>query len=457
MSLLLDALKSTDSGAALPADLESVGPRPGEQDEEPLDAQATLRLLTPKANQNALALEPVSGITTDPSGAAAPEIIADAAPAAPTNAARIPEGIAGRAVERAAAPVAIAAAPAAAGATMPAPSAAQRTTRYGLAIVMLAALAVLGTVGKSLWWSGTNVIVNPAEGDLQQATAAQPPTPAADAVQVSSGRPPNRFGYSGNAPEIDLHDAGAGTQASAAIVRPAAGARTPVSATQRVSTAAGHAAAALSVTRSDGSAAIDRHLQTGYQALAAGNLAGARDEYLAALEIDPNNVDALMGTATAAARGGRPGDADAAYAQVLQLEPGNPDAIAAKAMLAAHGSTGEAGESRLKVLIASGDGGRPALHAALAGVYAADSRWGDAAQEYFTALGKDPGNPDLAFNVAASLDQNRNLAMALNYYRQALAFAHQRATQIDLRAVEQRITQLQVRLETPTPSAAETP
>jgi Flp pilus assembly protein TadD len=90
-------------------------------------------------------------------------------------------------------------------------------------------------------------------------------------------------------------------------------------------------------------------------------------------------------------------------------------------------------------------------------VYAADARWSAAAQEYFTALSKDPGNPDLAFNVAASLDQNRNSSMALTYYRQALAFARQRPAQIDLNALERRISQLQARVETAAPAAPEAP
>jgi acyl-CoA synthetase (AMP-forming)/AMP-acid ligase II len=133
----------------------------------------------------------------------------------------------------------------------------------------------------------------------------------------------------------------------------------------------------------------------------------------------------------------------------------NPDATAAMATLGAGGSTGGNNESRLKVLIAGDDGGRPALHAALAGVYAADSRWAEATQEYFTALAKDPGNPDLAFNVAASLDQNRNPGMALAYYGQALLFARQRPTQIDPQAIERRMSQLQARMgRSP---AAETP
>ncbi len=218
----------------------------------------------------------------------------------------------------------------------------------------------------------------------------------------------------------------------------------------------GHAASALSVTRAEGPSTIDRHVEAGYRALAAGNIATAQNEYLAALELDPNNVDALLGTATAAARDGRSKAAAAAYARVLKLEPGNPDATAALAMLGAGGTSGESNESRLKILIAGDDGGRPALHAALGGVYAADARWREAAQEYFVALGKDPGNPDLAFDVAASLDQNRNFAVALTYYRQALAFARQRPTQVDTNAIEQRVGQLQARLETQAAGGSET-
>jgi Flp pilus assembly protein TadD len=236
---------------------------------------------------------------------------------------------------------------------------------------------------------------------------------------------------------------------------PPSGGVPPPSATRHARGAATRASiATLSVARSEGPSPIDRHVQAGYLALGSGNVANARAEYFAALELDPNNVDALMGVATIAARDGNSKAATAAYTKVLKLEPGNPDATAAMTSLGANGSTGENNESRLKILIASGDGGRPALHAALAGVYAADSRWPEAAQEYFTALAKDPGNPDLAFNVAASLDQNRNPGMALAYYGQALIFARQRPTQIDLHAIEQRMSQLQAQVERlPAPEA----
>jgi uncharacterized protein HemY len=133
---------------------------------------------------------------------------------------------------------------------------------------------------------------------------------------------------------------------------------------------------------------------------------------------------------------------------VLKLEPGNADATAALAILNHERPPVEASESRLKTLIASDTERRPALHSALGGVYAADARWADAAQEYFIALSLDPSNSDLAFNVAASLDQNHKAAAALTYYTQALTLAKLRPGQIDVHAIEERIGKLQVRIET---------
>jgi Flp pilus assembly protein TadD len=453
MSLLLDALKPTeaeDSGAG-------VEPEASESQEEPLDGPATLALLAskPSARNNAetiLSLVPTSGMATDP-----PASVPEALPPAPTLVAEVartvsnpehaPGPSAGRTAEAARAPGPAAAAPANTRAPISALTVKPRARTYALTAAALAALVGIGIAGKALWWPSTNVAIYPAAREVQPPPPAivAETTPSTVAVQVSSARPAEQFAYTGNAPEIDLRNAEPPTNATAPENAMGPEIATPApSATRHARGAATRASiATLSVARSEGPSPIDRHVQAGYLALSTGNIANAQTEYFAALELDPNSVDALMGAATIAARDGNLKAASAAYTKVLKLEPGNPDATAAMATLGAGGSTGENNESRLKILIASGDGGRPALHAALASVYAADLRWPEAAQEYFTALAKDPGNPDLAFNVAASLDQNRNPGMALAYYGQALIFARQRPTQIDLRAIEQRMSQLQ--------------
>ncbi|HWS62526.1 MAG TPA: hypothetical protein VN325_07215 [Steroidobacteraceae bacterium] len=487
MSLLLDALKPTEAEVSD----DGVNPEASESQEEPLDGPATLALLASRPiahanSQTTLSLVPTSSIATVPAasapepldpapvessplgpglvgpapvglGLAAPEPIAEIARSVP-NPERAPGAAAARTAEAAPAPGRAAAAPANARAVVTAPPSTPRAKTYALAGAALTALVGIGIVAKSLWWPSTNAIIYPAVGEVQQTPPAVAPATTAStaAVQVSSARPADQFAYTGNAPEIDLRDTEPTTNATAPekpmgpeIARQPAGGAPPPGATfaARRGAVTRASAATLSVTRSEGPSPIDRHVQAGYLALGTGNIANAQAEYFAALELDPNSVDALMGVATVAARDGNPKAATAAYTKVLKLEPGNPDATAAMASLGSNGSTGENNESRLKILIASGDGGRPALHAALAGVYAADSRWPEAAQEYFTALAKDPGNPDLAFNVAASLDQNRNPGMALAYYGQALIFARQRPTQIDLHAIEQRMSQLQVQVE----------
>jgi Tfp pilus assembly protein PilF len=413
MSLLLDALRTTESSA----------PSQGEPQEEPLDSRETLKILTKMPASNALTLEASpAGVAT--AAAAAPDI---AVPQRETAAAsrNQPKTLAGAAAFSS---------PALSPAVSPAlPLSPAR--RYAAMLAAAVAVVILVMFGKSLLHTRPSPVIYPDAGESPQ--AAQPAIrPSTSPVQVPT-RPAGQFSYAGGAPEIELHDE---------VAQPAT--RAPARRTAVASTKSGvPARGALSVTPSAGASPVDQHIEAGYRALASGKVANAQLEYRAALELDPNNVDALLGTASVAARGGNSAVAAAAYAKVLRLEPGNKDATAALAILSHDPAAAEANESRLKVMIASDNEHRPALHTALAGLYAADARWADAAQEYFIALSMDPGDSDLAFNVAASLDQNHNSAAALTYYAQALSFAKLRPAQIDVRAIEGRMRQLQARIE----------
>ena len=414
MSLLLDALRTTESSA----------PSQGEPQEEPLDSRETLKILTTEMQaSSALTLEasPASAAT-----AAAADI---AVPLRETAAAtRNPAMTLGGAA---------ALSPALSPAVSPAlPRSPAR--RYAAMLAAAVAVVILVMFGKSLLHTRPSPVIYPDAGESPPAAAQPAVRPLTSPVQVPT-RPAGQFSYGGDAPEIELQD----TVLPPAIHAPAPRSAVAVAPTKsRVPTQS-----ALSVTPSVGASPVDQHIVAGYRALTSGHVANAQLEYRAALELDPNNVDALLGTASAAARAGNSAVAGAAYAKVLRLEPGNKDATAALAILSHDPAAAEANESRLKVMIASDNERRPALHAALAGLYAADARWADAAQEYFIALSMDPGDSDLAFNVAASLDQNHNSAAALTYYAQALSFAKLRPAQIDVRAIEGRMRQLQARIE----------
>jgi Tfp pilus assembly protein PilF len=428
MSLLLDALRTRESSA----------PSSVEPNEEALDGRETLKILTAKmAASSALTLEASASDVSAMHTADAPDVAAVPREAAASRnppighdvAAALPSGL----------PPALSAA---------APLAASPARRYAAMLAAAVAVVIVVMVGKSLLHRNSNQISYPEAAETPPAATGQPVMRSnPGAVQVPT-RPASQFSGVGGAPEIDLHED---------AVRPTAIRARPVTPATEVGTAAPNPSMpprrSFSVTPSAGVASIDKHIETGYRALASGSIAIAQREYSSALDLDPNNVDALLGTASAAARAGNSTLAAAAYAKVLRLEPGNQDATAALTILN-HDPT--ANESRLKVMIAGDNERRPALHAALAGVYAADARWADAAQEYFTALSLDPGDANLAFNLAASLDQNHSAAAALTYYAQALAFAKLRPAQIDVRAIEARISQLQAGIEVQpaTPRAA---
>jgi Tfp pilus assembly protein PilF len=431
MNLLLDALRPTESNPSASR----------EPEEEPLDGVEILKMLSEKAPvSSALTLE------------ASPVDVAVTAPVASPEVAVVPPRETATALRQPAiAPIELASRAPPASATALPPVATSPARKYAVMLAAAVAVVIIVLFGKSILYPGTSPSTSPDTDDSPPTVTNTTAPPSTGPVQVPT-RPASQFAYTGGAPEIDLREdpiVPSAIHAASGPARPVVSADTPETAVAAAAPTSALASSlrTLTVTPSTGLSPIDRHVEAGYRALATGNLSNARREYLAALELDPKNVDALMGTASVAARDGNATVATAAYAKVLSLEPGNADATAALAILNHEHPPVEAGESRLKTMIASDVERRPALHSALAGVYAADARWADAAQEYFIALSLDPSNSDLAFNVAASLDQNHKAAAALTYYMQALALAKLRPAQIDVHAIEERIGKLQARIE----------
>lgn len=175
-----------------------------------------------------------------------------------------------------------------------------------------------------------------------------------------------------------------------------------------------------------------------YAAFVAGDYAAARQEYDNALRQDPNNRDALLGSAAVAQRDNRGPQAAAAYARLLELDPADPDALAA--LVALRPGDLARSETQLRHVLKNRPDAAPVLFA-LGNLYARQGRWPEAQQAYFRAYTAAPDNADYAFNLAVGLDRLNQGRLAVNYYRQALAATGPAA--FDRAAVQRRLRELQ--------------
>lgn len=186
---------------------------------------------------------------------------------------------------------------------------------------------------------------------------------------------------------------------------------------------------------------IDPGVERGWEALQAGDLARARDEYTRALRSNPLDRDALLGLAAIDVRTQNYESAEARYLKVLEIDPRDPYANAALVSLRGSGDAVQS-ESRLKTLITQ-QPDAAVLNFTLGNQYAAQRRWPEAQQAYFGALAADPENAVYAYNLAVSLDQMRQPKLALEYYQRALALAGSRPVGFNTAQVEARVRELQ--------------
>lgn len=179
-------------------------------------------------------------------------------------------------------------------------------------------------------------------------------------------------------------------------------------------------------------------LQRAYQALQAGRTSQARALYLEALARD-GGVDALLGLAAIAANGGDARQAAAYYREALLREPNNSAALAGIALLASSGDP-QSAQKPLERMAEKTDAA--SVRAALGNVYASQSKWQAAQQEYFEAFRKEPDNANHAYNLAVSLDQLGERALALEYYGKALALGARGGAVFDAGSIERRLAEL---------------
>jgi len=176
----------------------------------------------------------------------------------------------------------------------------------------------------------------------------------------------------------------------------------------------------IKVSRGSATPAMNPMLSEAYAALQDNHLEPAQRTYDRLLQIEPRNIDALLGLASIATMEGRTEEATRRYIQVLGLDPRN--ALAQSGLIGLFGRADPlAAESRLKQLIAREPS--PFLHFTLGNLYADQSRWAPAQQAYFQAHHLDPANPDYAYNLAVALEHVSQPKLALDFYRRAVALA----------------------------------
>jgi Tfp pilus assembly protein PilF len=194
-----------------------------------------------------------------------------------------------------------------------------------------------------------------------------------------------------------------------------------------------------------GRASLSPGIAEAYQALQAGKLDQAESRYRAVLQADAQNVDALLGLATIAARRGNAQQAIGFYEQALQVEPRN--AVAQAGMIDIIGQADpQMSETHLKQLIAR----EPSafLYFSLGNLYARQAVWPGAQAAYFQAYNLQPDNPDYAYNLAIGLEHLEQPKLALTYYRKALELSFQKGhANFDQNRVIERIGQLAARVD----------
>ena len=186
-------------------------------------------------------------------------------------------------------------------------------------------------------------------------------------------------------------------------------------------------------------ARVNPLLEQGYAALQQGKLPQAQQAYERMLAIDPRNIDALYGLAAIAVHQQQPGLAEEYYLRILEADP--RDALAHAGLAGLGGKAGSNAESRIKTLIAE-QPNVPQLHFALGNLYAQAQRWRDAQQSYFQAYKNDSENPDIAFNLAVSLDQLHQDRLAAQYYNESLRLSANRPAAFSHEQVKARLLEL---------------
>ncbi|MEZ5445676.1 MAG: tetratricopeptide repeat protein [Gammaproteobacteria bacterium] len=185
---------------------------------------------------------------------------------------------------------------------------------------------------------------------------------------------------------------------------------------------------------------VPGQVQEAYDAYQRGDYGRAETLYRTALARYPGNRDALLGIAALSWRSGDKVSAAGIYQRLLQANPN--DATARSALLTLQKDKNPVVDESTVKLLLHREPESAQLRFVLGNIYARQQRWPEAQQAYFDAFTRDKTNPDVAYNLAVSLDNLGQRAAALDHYRKAVDLARQRPARFAAAAAQSRIQAL---------------
>lgn len=185
---------------------------------------------------------------------------------------------------------------------------------------------------------------------------------------------------------------------------------------------------------------VPGQVQEAYDAYQRGDYGRAETLYRTALARYPGNRDALLGIAALSWRSGDKASAAGIYQRLLQANPN--DATARSALLTLQKDKNPVVDESTVKLLLHREPESAQLRFVLGNIYARQQRWPEAQQAYFDAFTRDKTNPDVAYNLAVSLDNLGQHAAALDHYRKAVDLARQRPARFAAADAQSRIQAL---------------
>ena len=199
--------------------------------------------------------------------------------------------------------------------------------------------------------------------------------------------------------------------------------------------------ALLSIQKTNRTDPIEEKLDAAWVAYDAGDYSAAKENYLAVLDKEKDNRDALLGMGAISIAEKDSVKAGEYYLALLEQDPRDPIATAALSSLHFDDTSREQHEEHLLGLLQKAPKSAP-LNFALGNVYAQQKKWKSAQQSYFSAWQHDADNANYLYNLAVSMDQLGKHQQAITFYQNSLQKANNKQISFSRESVQKRINEL---------------